>query len=167
MRLITRGQLDSPWGLTLAPAGFAGISAPHNDPVLLVGNFGDGSINAFDAATGQFLTPLKDAAGKPIQIDGLWALQVGNGGAGGAANTVYFTAGPDGEKHGLFGSLATAAPGSNEQGASSGSAASALDAVFADPGSLDQAGRPAPGTRHAAATPAIDRLFAAGGHAAR
>jgi len=170
VRLITRGQLDSPWGLAIAPAGFAGMSAPHNDPVLLVGNFGDGRINAFDASTGQFLTQLQGADGKPIQIDGLWALKVGNGGAGGDANTVYFTAGPNDETHGLFGSLTTAAPVSNGQGASSGSAASARDAVFADLGSLDKAGsrhdqrmaaRPAPRARHTAATQDIDRLFAA------
>jgi hypothetical protein len=110
VRLVTRGRLDSPWGLAIAPAGFAAIGAPHNDPVLLVGNFGDGSINAFDATTGNFLTQLKDSNGQPIQIDGLWALKVGNGGAGGSANTVYFTAGPMDETHGLFGSLSTAAP---------------------------------------------------------
>jgi uncharacterized protein (TIGR03118 family) len=173
VRLITRGRLDSPWGLAVAPAGFAAISAPHNDPVLLVGNFGDGRINAYDASTGQFLTELKGPGGKPVQIDGLWALKVGNGGAGGDANTVYFTAGPSGETHGLFGSLSTAAPGSNDQGASSGSAAIARDAVFADLGSLDKAGsrddqrmavRPAPRARHAAATQDIDRLFAAAGN---
>ena len=109
VRLITRGRLNSPWGMTLAPTGFAGLSAPNNDSVLLVGNFGDGGINAFDASTGRFLNQLKDPQGKPIQIDKLWALKVGNGGAGGDANTVYFTAGIDNEMHGLFGSLTTAA----------------------------------------------------------
>ena len=83
VRLISRGPLDSPWGLAIAPQGFAGLSAPHNDPVLLVGNFGDGLINAFDATNGSPLGQLKDPDGEPIQIDGLWALQVGNGGAGG------------------------------------------------------------------------------------
>jgi uncharacterized protein (TIGR03118 family) len=114
VRLVSRGPLDSPWGLAIAPQGFAGLSAPHNDPVLLVGNFGDGLINAFDATNGSPLGQLKDPDGEPIQIDGLWALQVGNGGAGGNSNTVYFTAGPFGESHGLFGSLTTAAPGSSE-----------------------------------------------------
>jgi hypothetical protein len=114
VRLISRGQLDSPWGLAIAPTGFAGLSGPNNDPVLLVGNFGDGRINAFDASTGGFLSQLKDPDGEPIEIDGLWALKVGNGGAGGDANTVYFTAGLFDETHGLFGSLATAAPGSPE-----------------------------------------------------
>jgi len=115
-RLISRGPLDSPWGLAIAPAGFAGITAPGGDPVLLVGNFGDGAgfINAFDATTGWGLGHLKDPDGEPIKIDKLWALNVGNGGRGGLANAVYFTAGSFGESHGLFGSLTTAAPGSPE-----------------------------------------------------
>jgi uncharacterized protein (TIGR03118 family) len=114
LRLISRGRLDSPWGLAIAPTGFAGLSAPNSDAVLLVGNFGDGKINAFDASTGGVLGQLKDPDGEPIKIDGLWALKVGNGGGGGDANTVYFTAGLFGETHGLFGSLTTAAPGSPE-----------------------------------------------------
>jgi uncharacterized protein (TIGR03118 family) len=113
VRLISRGSLDSPWGLAIAPTGFAGLSA-GTDPVLLVGNFGDGLINAFDAATGDLVGQLTDPDGEAIQIDGLWALKVGNGGNGGLTNTVYFTAGVFGETHGLFGSLATVAPGSPE-----------------------------------------------------
>jgi uncharacterized protein (TIGR03118 family) len=113
-RLISRGELDSPWGLAIAPSGFANLKAPHGDPVLLVGNFGNGHINTYDANTGTFLGQLKDPDGEPIQIDGLWALRVGNGKAGGAMDTVYFTAGLFGETHGLFGSLTTAAPGSAE-----------------------------------------------------
>jgi uncharacterized protein (TIGR03118 family) len=114
VRLISRGPLDSPWGLAMAPPNFAGLSAPNNEPVLLVGNFGDGLINVFDATTGSPLGQLSDPDGEPIQIDGLWALRVGNGGNGGDANSVYFTSGPFGESHGLFGSLTTAAPGSPE-----------------------------------------------------
>jgi uncharacterized protein (TIGR03118 family) len=113
-RLISGGPLDSPWGQAIAPQGFGGLSAPGNDPVLLVGNFGDGRIHAFDATTGWGLGDVKDPDGEPIQIDKLWALQVGNGGAGGVTTAVYFTAGPFGESHGLFGSLTTAAPGSPE-----------------------------------------------------
>jgi uncharacterized protein (TIGR03118 family) len=112
MRLISGGVLNSPWGLAIAPQGFAGLSAPNGDPVLLVGNFGNGFINAFDASTGQFLGNLKNPDGEPIQISGLWALKFGNGGSGGATNTLYFTAGLFGERYGLFGSLSTAAPGS-------------------------------------------------------
>jgi uncharacterized protein (TIGR03118 family) len=114
VRLISRGSLDSPWGLAIAPQGFAGLSAPGGDPVLLVGNFGNGKIHAFDANNGSQLAELTDPDGEPIQIDGLWALKVGNGGAGGALNTVYFTAGIFGESHGIFGSLSTVAPGSPE-----------------------------------------------------
>lgn len=113
-RLISGGALDSPWGLAIAPSGFAGLTAPGGDAVLLVGNFGDGHIDAFDATTGAPLGPLTDPDGEPIEIEGLWALQVGNGGAGGDPNTVYFTAGPFDESHGLFGSLETVAPGSPE-----------------------------------------------------
>jgi uncharacterized protein (TIGR03118 family) len=114
VRLITRGPLDSPWGLAIAPTGFAGLTAPNGDPVLLVGNFGNGLINAFDASTGSRLGRLTDSDGEPIDIDGLWALRVGNGGNGGASNTVYFTAGLFSERHGLLGALTTAAPGSPE-----------------------------------------------------
>ncbi len=114
VRLVSGGVLDSPWGLAIAPTGFAGLNDRRNDPVLLVGNFGNGLINAFDSITGAPLGQLRDPDGEPIQIDGLWALKVGNGGSGGATNTVYFTAGPFGETHGLFGSLTTATPGSPE-----------------------------------------------------
>jgi uncharacterized protein (TIGR03118 family) len=131
VRLVTRGPLDSPWGLAIAPEGFAGVSA-GGDPVLLVGNFGDGLINAFDASTGAELGQLDDPDGEPIQIDGLWALKVGNGGNGGDHNTVYFTAGPFGESHGLFGSLSTAAPGSPEGPAESQWVQANLDIVQLD-----------------------------------
>jgi uncharacterized protein (TIGR03118 family) len=114
VRLISRGSLDSPWGLAIAPQNFAGIHAPGSDPVLLVGNFKNGFINAFDATNGSSLGHLKDPDGEPIQIDRLWALQVGNGGAGGTADTVYFTAGIFDESHGLFGALSTVAAGSPE-----------------------------------------------------
>jgi hypothetical protein len=100
--------------LAIAPQGFAGVIAPDNHPVLLSGNFGNGLINAFDATTGSQLGRLTDPDGEPIQIDGLWALKVGNDGAGGKSDTVYFTAGPFGETHGLFGSLVTVAAGSPE-----------------------------------------------------
>ena len=132
VRLISRGPLNAPWGLAIAPPGFAGISAPANDPVLLVGNFGDGFINAIDATNGTFLTKVKDPDGEPIQIDGLWALKVGNGGAGGLMNTVYFTAGIDHEMHGLFGALSTAAPGTPEGPAEEQRVTAARDVVQLD-----------------------------------
>jgi uncharacterized protein (TIGR03118 family) len=108
-RLISRGELNSPWGLAIAPASFGNLAGS-----LLVGNFGNGHINAFNATTGAFLGSLKDPDGEPIQIDGLWALKVGNGGNGGDPNTVYFTAGLDHENHGLFGSLKPVDPGTPE-----------------------------------------------------
>jgi uncharacterized protein (TIGR03118 family) len=100
-RLISHGPLNSPWGLAIAPAGFGFFS---ND--LLVGNFGDGRINAFDPITGAFLGTLIGPNGHPLVIDGLWGLRVGNGGNGGNPNTVYFTAGINDENDGLFGSIA-------------------------------------------------------------
>lgn len=99
-RLASAGPLNAPWGLAIAPPTFAGAAGN-----LLVGNFGDGLINRFDPTTGAFLGSLLDAAGNPISIDGLWGLQFGNGGSGGATNTLYFTAGPGDESHGLFGSV--------------------------------------------------------------
>ena len=100
-RLISDGVLNSPWGLALAPANFGEFS---ND--LLVGNFGDGRINAFDLVNGSYLGTLQDNMGDPIAIDGLRGLIFGNGGNGGDPTVLYFTAGSGGEMHGLFGSLA-------------------------------------------------------------
>ena len=98
--MASHGPLDFPWGLDLAPASFGRLAGD-----LLVGNFGDGTINVFDPDTNHFLGKLADADGKPIQIDGLWSLINGNGATGGDQNTVYFTAGPGDEENGLFGSL--------------------------------------------------------------
>ncbi len=106
-RLVSNGPLNSPWGLTLAPDFFGDYSN-----ALLVGNFGDGSINVFDPFTGNYLGSLLDANGNPISIPGLWGLQFGNGHNGGDANTLYFSAGiANGgslEDHGLFGSIQVA-----------------------------------------------------------
>jgi uncharacterized protein (TIGR03118 family) len=104
-RFVSDGPLNSPWGVALAPAGFGGFGG-----ALLIGNFGDGRINAFNPATGEWLGPLEDASGKAIWIDGLWGLTFGNGKEGGDSHTLYFTAGIAGsgsvEDHGLFGSIA-------------------------------------------------------------
>ena len=120
-RLISAGQLDSPWGLALAPTGFGKFG---ND--LLVGNFGDGKINAVDPASGKFLGSLNDQRGKPLQIEGLWGLAFGNGQSTGDPNTLFFAAGIGGEKHGLVGSLqavgaATSTSGSGATSPGSGS----------------------------------------------
>jgi uncharacterized protein (TIGR03118 family) len=108
-RLISGGALNSPWGLAIAPSSFGSLSG-----ALLVGNFGDGHINAFDAGTGASMGALLDPDGEPIQIDDLWALKVGNGGLGGDASTLYFTAGIHDESHGLFGSLTPVPAGTAE-----------------------------------------------------
>jgi uncharacterized protein (TIGR03118 family) len=99
-RLVSQGPLNSPFGLVMTPADFGSLS---ND--LLVGNFGDGQINAFEPTTGDFLGPLTTRADQPFQVDGLWALRFGNGGAAGPTNTLFFTAGINDEQDGLFGSL--------------------------------------------------------------
>jgi uncharacterized protein (TIGR03118 family) len=96
----SKDLLNSPWGLAIAPSHFGRFS---ND--LLVGNFGDGTIDAFDPTTYAFLGPLPGLGGEPLSIDGLWGLKVGTGGLGGDPDRVYFAAGPGGESHGLFGSL--------------------------------------------------------------
>ncbi len=100
-RLVSGGPLNSPWGLALAPQRFGGLAG-----ALLVGNFGDGTINAFDPAAGAFLGPLVDATGAPLVNSGTWGLVLGNGNAGGSGDRVYFTAGLNDEADGLLGSLA-------------------------------------------------------------
>jgi len=92
-RLVRHGQLDAPWGLTIAPDNFGKFAG-----ALLVGNFGNGHINAYDPQTGQFLGALRDDP-KKVAIDGLWALRNGPNG------TVIFTAGTEDETHGLLGTI--------------------------------------------------------------
>ncbi len=108
-RLVSQGPLNSPWGIALAPAGFGGFSG-----ALLVGNFGDGRINAFKPATGEWLGALEDAKGKLIEIEGLWGLTFGNGTKAGNTHSLYFTAGISGggnvEDHGLFGRVVPTVP---------------------------------------------------------
>jgi uncharacterized protein (TIGR03118 family) len=104
-RIGTMGTLNSPWGMVIAPKSFGAFAGD-----LLVGNFGDGTINAFsaDPLSPAFLGQLPGTDGKPLKIDGLWGLILGNGGNGGSTNEVYFSAGPASEMHGLFGSLQSA-----------------------------------------------------------
>ncbi len=91
---------NAPWGVVLAPADFGEFS--H---ALLVGNFRGGTIAAFNPRTGRFMGNVLNAAGTTVNIDGLWALAFGNGGASGPGSTLFFTAGPDNETNGLFGTL--------------------------------------------------------------
>jgi len=102
--------INSPWGVALAPRTFG----EHADQ-LLVGNFGSGTIMTFDA-DGHFEGFLQRRSGNPVVIDGLWALTFGNGGRAGVPGTLYFTSGPDGESHGLFGSLEPKRANQNAQG---------------------------------------------------
>lgn len=98
-RFVSQGALNSPWGMVLAPAGFGNLGG-----TVLIGNFGDGHINAFDPSNGAARGQLTDGH-NPIAIDGLWGLEFGNGATAGDTNTLFFTAGPSGEDHGLFGML--------------------------------------------------------------
>ena len=98
--LIRRAGLNSPWGIVIAPADFGRLSN-----ALLVGNFGNGGINAYNPANGIFMGQLRDPHGRYLSIDGLWGLIFGNGGAAGGTNELFFSAGPDEESHGLFGKL--------------------------------------------------------------
>jgi uncharacterized protein (TIGR03118 family) len=106
-RVATHGQLNSPWGIAKAPANFGRFSGD-----LLVGNFGDGQISAYEPqADGSFelVGQLRTSDNKVLTIDGLWALQFGKGALAnnGPTTTLFFTAGPDGESHGLFGTITT------------------------------------------------------------
>jgi uncharacterized protein (TIGR03118 family) len=107
-RLVTHGKLNAPWGVALAPAGFGDFAGD-----LLVGNFGDGRINAYDPASGALQGTLSQSPGRPIVIDGLRGLAFGNGVSSGELNSLYFAAGPGGGADGLFGEITANAPGTN------------------------------------------------------
>ncbi|MGE0519604.1 MAG: TIGR03118 family protein [Candidatus Binatia bacterium] len=100
-RFASRGALDSPWGITQAPATFGRFAGK-----ILIGNFGNGRINVFDPSTrrlrGQLNEPNSDTK---IEIDGLWGIGFGNGGLAGSADVLYFAAGPNDEVDGLFGMI--------------------------------------------------------------
>jgi uncharacterized protein (TIGR03118 family) len=105
-RLISGGQLNSPWGM---------VFAPDNDKAavdLAIGNFGDGIINIYNLSIkglhvdARWEGALGDTSGNPLVIDGLWALAFGSGKSGFETDEIYFTAGPNEEENGLFGSLA-------------------------------------------------------------
>jgi uncharacterized protein (TIGR03118 family) len=98
-RLVSHGRLNAPWGLVAAPMGFGRFGG-----ALLVGNFGDGRINAYDMHTGQWLGLLRRPSGRALAISGLWGLRFGNGIAGGT-NDLMFSAGIDDEAHGLLGEI--------------------------------------------------------------
>lgn len=103
-RAVSGGNLNAPWGIALAPASFGAFGGD-----LLVGNFGDGTINAYDSNTFALKGQLQDATGKVIINDRLWEILFGQNGTG-DPNTLYFSAGVNDEKGGLFGSIAVATP---------------------------------------------------------
>jgi uncharacterized protein (TIGR03118 family) len=95
-RVVSQGSLDSPWGVAVAPAGFDSLGGD-----LLIGNFGDGLINAFTPG-GAFLGTLANPGGTLLANPGLWGLQFENGGNGGLPTSLSLTAGGDDETSGLF-----------------------------------------------------------------
>ena len=97
---MSHGHSNFTLGFAIAPKSFGKFAGD-----LLVGNFGNGNINAYNPNTGAFLGSLHDASNHTLSIDGLWALSFGNGGNAGSKDTLFFTDGPAGESHGLFGSL--------------------------------------------------------------
>ena len=99
------GRLSAPWGLTYAPKNFGALSGK-----LLVGNFGSGSIAAFDPETRRYVDDVRDAQGNPVKIEKLWGLLFGNGESLGDADALYFAAGPEDETDGVFGSLRPVRP---------------------------------------------------------
>ncbi len=101
--LISGGELNSPWALALAPSNFGALAG-----MLLVGNFGDGLVHAYDPTSGALVGQLTDTTGKPLLIPGLWDLKVGPTGTTDLSKTLFFSAGPGGEAHGIFGKLEAA-----------------------------------------------------------
>lgn len=98
-RFASRSVLNSPWGVAIAPSTFGTFAGD-----LLIGNFGDGRIHAFDPRTGHLDGTLRDGRHRPLVIDGLWGLIHGDAVAGGA-DSLWFSAGPGDESHGLLGML--------------------------------------------------------------
>jgi len=97
-RVASRGALNAPWGLALAPTSFGKFGG-----ALLVGNFGDGTINAYGPRTGTWLGSLRDRNGNRIRIDGLWGMQFGNSVLSQKTNQLFYTAGPNEEEDGVYG----------------------------------------------------------------
>jgi len=110
-RLASRGPLNAPWGMALAPAGFGPFSN-----LLLVGNFGDGMINAFDTVLGIWAGHLRTSDHKDLKIEGLWGIAFGNGVLNQPTDTLFFAAGPGDESHGLYGRIDPASSQGGGQG---------------------------------------------------
>lgn len=148
-RFAAAEVLNAPWGVALAPADFGGFGN-----ALLIGNVGDGRINAFELASGRHIDTARDSTGLPLVIDGLHALAFGNGLNGQATTSLFFTAGANNEADGRFGRIDSAAGFGSDTGgagASSGESFSAnvppgfdTDASFNSDGTLTSGGAPTP-----------------------
>jgi len=99
-RFATGGPLNAPWGIAQAPSNFGSMSG-----ALLIGNFGDGTINAFNASNGQSMGPLDGPSGSPIVENGIWGLAFGNDLSNQPSNTLFFAAGPNDEANGVYGRI--------------------------------------------------------------
>ena len=99
-RLVSGGALDAPWGMAMAPAGFGTFAGD-----LLVANFGDGRINAFNPSTGALMGTLSTSTGTPIAVSGLWGIAFGNGINAQPATTLFYAAGPNGGNEGVYGRI--------------------------------------------------------------
>jgi uncharacterized protein (TIGR03118 family) len=99
-RFASEGRLDSPWAVALAPTSF-GVAGGN----ILVGNFGNGRINEFDASSGKFLGQLRSSSGSPLTIPDLWGLRFPTGSLNAVPNALYFTAGTNHGADGLFGDI--------------------------------------------------------------
>jgi uncharacterized protein (TIGR03118 family) len=113
-RFAARGRLNAPWGVALAPANFGRFSN-----MILIGNFGDGAINAFDLKTGGPRGELRGTDRRPLRIDGLWGIAFGNGLRNQPINTLFFAAGPDDETHGVYGRIDPSDPSDDSSEAAS------------------------------------------------
>jgi uncharacterized protein (TIGR03118 family) len=99
-RIAAFGELNAPWGIALAPRSFGRFGG-----ALLIGNFGDGTINAYDLRDGTFLGKLRRPTGKALRIEGLWGMAFGNGLLDQPTNTLFFAAGVHDEKGGAYGAI--------------------------------------------------------------
>ncbi len=106
--LVAGGKLNAPWGLAIAPAGFGSFGGD-----LLVGNFGDGTFNAYDPVTGSYQGTLKNPSGNAIAIPGLWGISFGNGASNQPTTSLFFAAGINDEANGLYGRIDPPASGTS------------------------------------------------------
>jgi uncharacterized protein (TIGR03118 family) len=129
------GNLNAPWGLTIAPASFGALSGD-----LLVGNFGDGTISAYNLSTGAYVGKLTNTSGAPVVLPGLWGIAFGNGADNQPTTTLFFAAGPSAEAHGLYGRIDL--PGTYTPASSAGSSTSTTPTSSTPPSSTPPSSTP-------------------------